>query len=471
VTLRVRLLLASATVLGVVVGGALVLLRTQELFLVSQVDSQLDSARPFVEFRRPPGLNNGAPRVEPPEDGDAPISRLFIGVIENGGLGTVLQGRLVGDIPAVDAGTADAAARAGTPITVGGRDGATRFRVQVVTTDTLGGPAVIALPLDEVDRAVGRMRWALGAGVAVVATMLLVAGWWIERLGLRPVARVTAAADAIGRGDREHRVSVDNPKTEAGKLATAFNVMLDERDASEEHLRQFIADASHELRTPLTSIRGYLDLYREGGFRAHGELDDMVRRVSQESSRMHELVEDLLLLARLDQHRPLRLEPVDVGVLLHDAATDARVLQPERRIKVEVSGPEPVVVVGDHFRLQQVVGALVANALMYTDLHAAVRLRCRPRSTAAEITVADDGPGLAAADAVRVFDRFFRGDRSRARRTGGSGLGLAIAKSLVEAHGGTIVLHTAPGQGCLFTITLPQGTTPEPAPFEVAGRS
>jgi two-component system, OmpR family, sensor kinase len=471
VTLRARLLLASITVLGVVVVGALVLLQTQQSYLISQVDKQLDSARQFVEFRRGPGLGNQVPPVDPPEDADAPISRLFIGVIENGDLVTVLQGQLVDDAPAVDAGTADDAVRAATPITVGGQSGSTRFRVQVVTTDTLGGPAVIALPLDEVDRAVGRLRWALDGGVAVVATMLLLAGWWIERLGLRPVAQVTAAADAIGQGDRDHRVSVDNPRTEAGKLATAFNVMLDERDASEERLRQFVADASHELRTPLTSIRGYLDLYREGGFRADGELDDMVRRVSQESSRMHELVEDLLLLARLDQHRPLRLEPVDVGLLLHDAATDARVLQPERRIDVEVTGPEPVVVVGDHFRLQQVVGALVTNALTYTDLHAVVRLRCRRTSNAVEITVADHGPGLAAADAARVFDRFFRGDQSRARRTGGSGLGLAIARSLVEAHGGTIALHTAPGQGCLFTITLPQGTGTEPAPFEVAGRS
>lgn len=319
---------------------------------------------------------------------------------------------------------------------------------------------VVALPLDEVDSAVSRLWWAVGGGAVVIAGVLVLVIWWVQRLGLRPVARVTAAAEAVAHGDRRLRVETTKPHTEAGKLANAFNVMLDERDAGEERLRQFVADASHELRTPLTSIRGYLDLYHEGGFRYRGQVDDMVRRMRRESSRMHDLVEDLLLLAQLDQRRPLRREQVDLGVLLDDAATDAQVLQPDRPIALDIP-PAPVAVVGDHHRLQQVVGTLVTNALVHTEAGTELRLTARDRGDVAVLTVADAGPGLAPDDAARVFDRFYRGDHSRTRRTGGSGLGLTIARSIVEAHHGTITLDTDPGRGCRFVVVLPVSSCPQ----------
>jgi two-component system OmpR family sensor kinase len=455
VTLRTRLLLTSALVIGLVVLGVFAVLGTQRTFLTNQVDRQLRSAQPF--FRGPPPEFGSAVDESPPASRDAPISSLYVGFVgADGTLEPVLEGQLLEDVPDVDVEEleAEVTGEAALLLTAGGREGNTQFRVMVRRSET-GILSVTALPLDEVNSALNRLAWTLGGGTAVIAGVLLLAVWWVERLGLRPIATLTATADLISQGDRSHRVLDADPRTEAGKLASAFNVMLDERDETEARLRRFIADASHELRTPLTSISGYLDLYREGGFRNGSGLDDMVRRMSQESTRMHDLVEDLLLLANLDQHRPLRQEQVDVGRLLEDAATDARVLQPTRSISVDVTGSEPVAAIGDAFRLQQVVGALVGNALAYTVATSPLLLGARRTTRGIEIVVQDHGPGLTASQAAQVFDRFYRGEQSRSRRSGGSGLGLSIAKSIVEAHGGTITLHTAPGQGCRFTIALP----------------
>jgi two-component system OmpR family sensor kinase len=452
VTLRARLLIAAGLIPLLLAVGAVALLENQRSFLVDQVDDQLRAASPLVRFSPP---RPGDLPVDAPPPGEEPISQLFIGYVDDGELVTVLRGQLLDDVPALD--LHDAAleeATDGPPFTIGGQTGGTRFRVAVLHGNGSEEARVVGLPLDEVDSAIDRLRWALAGGTLTVTGILLLATWWVQRLGLRPIARLTAAADAITRGARGHRVLSADPRTEAGKLANAFNVMLDQRDATEEHLRQFIADASHELRTPLTSIRGYLDLYREGGFRSQGQLDDMIRRMSQEASRMHDLVEDLLLLAQLDQHRPLRRERVDIGQLLRDAATDAQVLQPDRPITLDI--PEmPIETTGDTYRLQQVVGAIVSNALTYTETEFDLHLAARRAADRAEIAISDTGPGLQPDEAARAFDRFFRSERSRARRTGGSGLGLAIAKSIVEAHHGTITIHTAPGAGCRLVITLP----------------
>lgn len=453
-SLRARLLLVTAGIVAIMAVGAGLLLRTQEAFLVGQVDAQLEASRPFVR----PIPDSGAFGVPPrePRDAeapDAPISQLFMGTVVDGELATVLAGRLLDDTPAVDvdpealAGVVD-----GDPFTVGGARTDQRFRTLAVELDGTDETMIVALPLDEVDSTMGRLRMALGGGLVLVGGVLLLAVWWVERLGLRPIARLTSTADAVSHGDRRSRATVTNPRTEAGRLALAFNLMLDERDATEERLRRFVADASHELRTPLTSVRGYLDLYREGGFRQAGELDDVVRRMSHEAGRMQDLIEDLLLLADLDQHRPLRREPVDVEDLLRDAARDARAVQPRRPIEVEASAPG-LVVTGDGYRLQQVVGALLTNALAYTD--GAIWLAATSHPGGVTITVSDEGPGMESADAARAFDRFFRAEPSRARRTGGSGLGLAIARSIVDAHGGSIALDTTPGHGCRFVVDLP----------------
>lgn len=449
-TLRARLLLVTALILVVVVAGAALILRTQQAFLIGQIDDQLLVARPL--FGGPPSVTP----LEPPDpsDGspDAPVSDLYVAVIDDGALVPLIEGQLLEDLPDIDPDGIDQPV--GEPFTVDGFGGESRFRAVLAQLNETEPVALIARPLDEVDRAVDRLRWALIGGGTAIITVILLAMWWIQRLGLRPVARVTAVAEAIADGDRSQRVEASDTRTEAGRLATAFNVMLDERDASEGHLRRFVADASHELRTPLTSIRGYLDLYREGGFRGTGELDDVIRRMRQESSRMQDLVEDLLLLAKLDEHRPLRHEEVDLGQLLDDAATDARAVEPDRSIIVNTPNP-PVRALGDPYRLQQVASVLVSNALLHTPNDAEIRLTAARTAQDALIVVSDDGPGLTADDARHVFERFYRGDQSRTRRTGGSGLGLAIAKSIVDAHGGSISLDTNPGEGCTFTVRVP----------------
>jgi two-component system OmpR family sensor kinase len=238
-----------------------------------------------------------------------------------------------------------------------------------------------------------------------------------------------------------------------GRLGTAFNDMLDQRDAAEHRLRQFVADASHELRTPLTSIRGYVDLTLDGGFGEH-QRDDVMRRIRAESRRMHDLVEDLLLLASLDQGRPLRTDPVDLVAVATDAASDANAMAPQRTIDVDCTRASAVVI-GDDMRLRQVVAGLVQNAIDHTPADARITLAVCSTGDAVELSVADDGPGMSADAAARVFDRFARGDPSRSRPGGGAGLGLAIATSIVHAHGGTLTLDTSEGQGSTFTVRIP----------------
>jgi two-component system OmpR family sensor kinase len=276
---------------------------------------------------------------------------------------------------------------------------------------------------------------------------------WVVRLGVKPIHDVTDAADAISAGDRERRLPSYPPGTEAAHLASAFNSMLDQKEAADERLRQFVADASHELRTPLTSIRGYVELYHRGGLSEQDRLDDAMRRVSGEAERMGALVDDLLLLSKLDRGLPLEVASVDVAALLADAAADARAVQPERAISVQTD--DPLSCTADPLRIHQVVAAIVANALVYTPTDTPVELVGARRDGAVVIEVVDHGPGLDADTAAHVFERFYRGDASRARSTGGSGLGLSIAKSIVEAHGGRIAVHTSPGHGCRFTIALP----------------
>jgi two-component system OmpR family sensor kinase len=276
---------------------------------------------------------------------------------------------------------------------------------------------------------------------------------WVVRLGVKPINDVTEAADAISAGDRDRRLPSYPAGTEAAHLADAFNSMLDQKEAADERLRQFVADASHELRTPLTSIRGYADLYQQGGLDDRARLDDAMRRVSGEAQRMGALVDDLLLLSKLDRGLSLETSTVDLAALLEDVAADARAVQPDRAVSVECG--RPLRCTGDPLRLHQVVAAVVHNALVHTPLDAPIELVGRAADGAVVVEIIDHGPGLDPEIAARVFERFYRGDPSRARSSGGSGLGLSIAKSIIETHGGRISVHTAPGEGCRFTIALP----------------
>ncbi|WP_244524844.1 sensor histidine kinase [Trujillonella endophytica] len=350
-----------------------------------------------------------------------------------------------------------------------------------------GYTLVVGVDLESDEKAIARLvRIELFVGLVVLA-VLGAAGYMLVRNSLRPLAEVEQTARAIAAGDLSRRVPAGNERTEVGRLSAALNGMLariesafsaqraseEQARGSEGRMRQFVADASHELRTPLTSIRGFAELYRQGAVRDPDDVGRLMQRIESEGARMGVLVEDLLQLARLDQQRPLTVTPVDLAEVAGDVVHDARALQPDRPLELVLDPAltELPVVLGDEARLRQVVGNLVTNALVHTPGDARVTVTLGEEAGLPDqeddggwvvVTVADEGPGLAAGDAARVFERFYRADPSRNRAAGGTGLGLAIVASLVAAHGGTVDLTTAPGRGSVFTVRLPRSGPPEP---------
>lgn len=337
-------------------------------------------------------------------------------------------------------------------------DGGPSYRV--LTRVQPGGEVlVVAAPLSEIEATLSQLVRVEAVVTLLVLAVLAALAWLVVRQGLRPLERMETTVEAIAAGDLSQRVPVDDPATEVGRLGTAFNTMVDriegafdERAASEERLRRFLSDASHELRTPLTSIRGYAELFRRGAAARPEDLERSMRRIEDEAARMGTIVDDLLLLARLDQGRPLDRVPVALDRLVLDAVADARVLGPDHRVDADLT---PVTVSGDDARLRQVATNLLANAVAHTPAGTRVRVRVAPEGAIAVLEVSDDGPGIAAADAARVFDRFARVDDGRTRESGGSGLGLAIVAAIADAHGGVVRLRTAPGQGSTFRVELP----------------
>ena len=301
----------------------------------------------------------------------------------------------------------------------------------------------------------------VGIGV-VVLFVLGVAGYVVVHRSLRPLVEVEQTAAAIAAGELDRRVPERDPRTEVGRCrwrstecsrrfrraVASSEASAEQARTSEDRMRRFITDASHELRTPLTTIRGFAELYRQG---AASDIELLMSRIESESRRMGLLVEDLLLLARLDAQRPLERRRVDLLALATDAVHDARSIAPKRAITMEVfDGPGTPEVLGDEARLRQVLGNLVANALQHTPESAGIAVRVGTDDDNAMLEVCDKGPGMSQEDAHRVFERFYRADSSRARASGGTGLGLSIVDSLVYAHGGTVTVTTAPGQGCRF---------------------
>ena len=280
------------------------------------------------------------------------------------------------------------------------------------------------------------------------------------RLGLRPLTDIEHTAGAIAAGDMSRRIEDESPTTEVGRLGGALNTMLGtieaafaERKESERRLRQFVADASHELQTPLTSVRGYAELFRRGAADRPEDLSTAMRRIEAESERMGVLVDDLLLLAHLDQNRPMTRGKVDVRAITHDLVGDARVVDPGRPLTFVA--PEPVVIDGDEQRLKQVVTNLLSNARTHTPPGTPVTVGVRRAGDEAVIEVEDRGPGMTPEHAARIFERFFRADPSRTRASGGSGLGLSIVSAIAEAHGGRVEVETNPGHGATFRVLLP----------------
>jgi two-component system OmpR family sensor kinase len=469
-SLRARLLIVIGILLFTYVVTAVLVIENQRSLLIEQVDRRLASVPPM---RVDVGSAGAVTMVTRPEaegqDGPGPsgqplpptdsYSDIFIAVVtEEGAVEPQVVGSLLSDTPALEV--------TGLPPgyepqfeTLGADGSEEKFRALLQPDPNGQGTILTALPLQEVEDAIGRLERTLALAGLLIAIVLAALYFWIQRLGIAPITRLAQTAEAIAAGDHRLRAPDVDPHTEAGKLGIAFNVMLDERDGAEARLRQFVADASHELRTPLTSMRGYLELYRQGAFRKKGEMDDAVRRMSSETARMSDLVKDLLALANLDEGRPLRYDRVDLGRVVRDAAQDAQAVQPGRPIAADTPESGPVICADDAL-VVQLVSILVTNALNHTHIDAAIALRASSEPSGAVVTISDTGPGLDRESAEHAFDRFWRGESSRKRNTsGGSGLGLSIAKGIVDAHHGSIALDTAPGQGTIFTIQLPASRT------------
>ncbi len=320
--------------------------------------------------------------------------------------------------------------------------------------------AIVAVPLRETNQTLHRLIAveALVGGGVILALILL--GWFVIRVGLRPLERIGRVASEIAGGDLSRRVSPEDPRTEVGRLGLSLNEMLAQiedafrdRSESEERLRHFLADASHELRTPLASIRGYAELFRLGAADDPATLARAMARIEAEAARMGILVEDLLLLAQLDQIPEARRVPVDLRPLAEHAAEDTRVVAPERTVTLEADGA--LRVLGDPDRIRQLLANLLRNAVTHTPGDSPIDLRLTREPAWAVLEVRDHGPGLPPDAEDMVFERFWRTEGGRSRGRGGAGLGLAIVRAIVSAHGGQVQAENVTGGGALFRVKLP----------------
>jgi two-component system OmpR family sensor kinase len=454
VSLRARLLLVTV---GLVAAGLLVAnvatFQFTRTFLERRVDEQLTAARPFAATALTDGGSFGQPPpgvVVPPgtyaefrsEQGEVVAATTF-------GYEEAVPAPLPADLPA---GGDDRTVG----FTVG--EGGTSWRALATTLPGLG-TLIVAVPLTETNATLRQLL-----GVELVASALVLASaiglaLWLVRLGLRPLEDMGATADAIAAGDLSRRVAPAETATEVGRLGMALNGMLsqieaafEQRTRSEDRLRRFVADASHELRTPLTSIRGYAELFRRGAEARPEDLARSMAAIETEAARMGVLVDDLLLLARLDQGRPLELERVDLGTVAGEAVGAARAIDPSREVSLEIEGE--VVVDGDAGRLRQVLDNLLDNARVHTPDGTPAHVRVIRQGDDVLVTVSDEGPGLSPEARRRVFERFYRDDGARSRETGGAGLGLAIVAAITEAHGGAVRVLEGDG-GAAFEVRLP----------------
>jgi two-component system, OmpR family, sensor kinase len=409
-------------------------------------------------------------------------------------------------LPALAGVTSWLAAHPNEPITVSSPSGGHRWRVMgffeefPAVNNTTGqqsfvtGTAIVAVNVDSVYDTIAQLTRADVIVSAVMVFVLALIVFVVVQTNLRPLVEIEETAEEIAEGHLNRRVPERDPRTEIGSLGRSLNTMLSQIETafhareqseaaahqSEERMRRFVADASHELRTPLTAIRGFAEYYRQRGGLVQqwdddepqlvqsglspDDLDRIMHRVEAEAARMGLLVEDLLLLARMDQQRPLASNPVDILSLAADAVHDTRMVAPDRSIELSVQPGAAFLVIGDEARLRQVIGNLMSNALTHTPDGTEIKVSIGsgildPRGPepvpAVLLDVQDHGPGMSSEQADRIFERFYRADQARGRRTGGSGLGLSIVAALVAAHGGVVSVRTAPGLGATFRVALP----------------
>jgi two-component system OmpR family sensor kinase len=487
VSLRARLLIAvGAVALLALIAADVATYSSFKSFLFNQVDTSLETAHPPLEQ----ALNSGQTLDI------STIARLAPGMfVEVRGS----DGQNLFDVPAFVRGGQqlspalpahiNLAHSSGGPdepttyLTVGSSSqGGPQFRVRASTLEG-GDQLILAAPLTDTAGSLHRLlliELAVTGGALAAAAVL---GWWVVRVGLRPLEEVERTADAIAEGDLTRRVPEARPTTEVGRLARALNAMLEriqdafkQRDRteaelrrSEERLRRFVADASHELRTPLTAVSAYAELFDRGARAQPEDLARVMAGIRAETARMGLLVEDLLLLARLDEGRPLERRPVELVRVAAEAVDAAQTV--DSSWPAQVVANEPVDVVGDSARLRQVIDNLLANVRAHTPAGTRTTVRVARDASHAVIEVSDDGPGLSAEQAEKAFERFYRAEVSRSRQYGGAGLGLSIVAAIVAAHGGTVGVSNTSGGGATFTIRLPadQGATSPESSVEQTG--
>jgi len=460
-SLRRRLLVGLIGVAAVLIVTNLVLSNTIQSFLLDRVDRQLVDVVTRPVFRGDPGPGFGFPSND-----ERTLSEYFIAVGDpNQSTLNQLSSALADedDSPPRLARTQVLShltdhSVAPEPFTAPATNGRGSWRL-VAVQDPRQFTVVVGVSLADVDQTIDRLRLVQVLGTMSVLAALGLVSWWMLRLGVHPIENMARTADLIAAGDLSPRVDHPGERTEAGRLGVALNAMLARiedafraREASEARVRRFAADASHELRTPLTSIQGYAELWRAGGLRGESDLTEAMRRMEQEARRMGALVEDLLLLARLDQHRPLERSMLRLDTLVADAVSDARVVSPTRPIELTSS---PVSVYGDEMRLRQVAANLLSNASTHTPADTPVRVSVGVVDGRARLRVADEGPGLAPEVAAKVFERFYRADPARTRSGGGTGLGLSIVAAIAEAHEGRATVISEVGRGSVFEVELP----------------
>jgi len=334
-----------------------------------------------------------------------------------------------------------------------------RYRVRASIEDGATGMLVVATSLEDVDSTLHRLLLIEALVTILVIGGIAALGLWVVRLGLRPLGEIEDTAAAIAAGDLSRRVERAEDRTEVGRLGLSLNAMLTQietsfraQEASERKLRRFVADASHELRTPLAAVRAYAELFERGASARPADLERSMSGITRESERMSVLVDDLLLLARLDDGRPLERVPVELDDVVGEAVETSQAVDPGRPIELRA---ERAVVVGDRVRLRQIVDNLLANVRAHTPAGTPVSVSLTRVNGSAEIAVSDSGPGLDDEHLEHVFERFYRADASRARASGGVGLGLAIVAAVAEAHGGSVSASSEPGHGATFRIAIP----------------
>ena len=467
-SLRNRLILAAVVLTALAISASDFAANTAlRSYLISQVDQQLldisggsltrldragieeenseENESPFREFRPLRGVPTSASVTLLDVDGN-------------------LIGRVGGDlskeqIAVVGMSVVEVEKKGSEPFTIKGEDGQPDVRAVAQVLPTGLGSVIVANSLAEVDRTLNRLGFFfLVLGLLALLAIALVSRWIIA-ISLKPLEAVEETAEAIAAGDLSARLPAAKPDTEVGRLTTSLNTMLGRieesfaaRVSSESKLRRFVADASHELRTPLTAIRGFAELHRQGAVVGEEKTKELVGRIEKESIRMSSLVEDLLLLARLDQSREMAQDPVDLNLLLTEAVASAKAAGPNHPIELSLPSAE-VFVLGDSQRIHQVVANLLANARTHTPDGSQIKVSLEQGVAETIISVSDNGPGLSESDQERIFERFFRADPSRARTSGeGSGLGLSIVDAVMKAHGGYVSVKSKLGEGAIFKL-------------------